>query len=63
MLTGYFERRPALAILANRDYRLLILGTVLVNIVMPFHFLTQVFWVQDHYASRSVLYVSIIGFV
>ncbi|OAI40947.1 hypothetical protein AYO38_00770 [bacterium SCGC AG-212-C10] len=62
MQSGFFERHPSWAVLGYRDFRLLLLGTALVNVVMPFHFLTQVFWVEDHYSDRTaVLYVSLIA--
>ncbi|MGI8925805.1 MAG: MFS transporter [Tepidiformaceae bacterium] len=61
MLSGYFERRASLHALAYRDFRVLVAGTTLVGMAMPLQFLTQVFWVQDNYAARSVLYVSLIA--
>ena len=59
--TGFLSRHPSLKVFGYRDYRLLLLGTMLVGMVMPFHFLTQVFWIQEHYRGRAVLYVSLIA--
>ncbi len=60
-MPGYFERRPALRPLARRDFRLLLAGSTLVSLAMPFQFLTQVFWVQAEYESRAVLYASVLA--
>lgn len=60
-MPGYFERRPALRPLARRDFRLLLAGSTLVSLAMPFQFLTQVFWVQAEYESHAVLYASILA--
>lgn len=59
--TGYFERRASLRALGNRDFRILLAGTTLVGIVVPLQFLTQVFWVQDQYPHRAVMYVALIA--
>lgn len=61
MASTFFERHASLSPLAYRDYRLLLGGLALVNLVMPFQFLAQVFWVQDEYPGRSVLYASVIA--
>ncbi|MEX2080785.1 MAG: MFS transporter [Dehalococcoidia bacterium] len=61
MSAGYFERHPSMRALRYRDFRLLLAGSTLVGIVMPLQFLTQVFWVQEHYESRSVLYTALIA--
>lgn len=61
MPATFAERHPSLRALAHRDYRLLLAGFTLVNIVMPFQYLTQVFWVQDHYHGHATLYVSLIA--
>lgn len=58
---SFFGRRPALRPLAYRDFRLLLAGTTLIGIIMPLQFLTQVFWVQDHYPDRSVFYTTLIA--
>jgi MFS family permease len=47
--------------LRHRDFRLLLLGSTLVSMVMPLQFLTQIFWVQSRYPERSVLYVGLIA--
>ena len=44
-----------------RDFRLLLAGGVLVGFAMPMQFLTQIFWIQDRYPDREVLYVSMIA--
>lgn len=61
MAATYFERHPSLRALAHRDYRLLLAGSTLVSMVMPFQYLTQVFWVQDHYHGHATLYTSLIA--
>ncbi|MGE5596018.1 MAG: MFS transporter [Hyphomicrobiales bacterium] len=58
---SFFERHRSVRSLACRDYRLLLLGSTLVGMVMPLQFLTQVFWVQDNYPDRDVLYVGLIS--
>ena len=60
-MPGFFERRPALRPLARRDFRLLLAGSTLVSLAMPFQFLTQVFWVQAEYAGHAVLYASLLA--
>lgn len=47
--------------LESRDFRLLFAGSVLVSFVMPMQFLTQVFWVQERYPEREVLFVGLLG--
>ncbi|WP_322795841.1 MFS transporter [Tepidiforma sp.] len=47
--------------LAFRDFRLLFAGVVLISFVMPMQYLTQVFWVQQHYPGSEVMYVGLIG--
>lgn len=44
-----------------RDFRLLLAGGALVGFVMPMQFLTQIFWIQDRYADREVLYVALVA--
>jgi MFS family permease len=44
-----------------RDFRLLLAGGALVGFVMPMQFLTQIFWIQDRYPDRDVLYVGLIA--
>lgn len=60
-MQSFFERHRSLRALAFRDYRLLLLGSTLVGMVMPLQFMTQVFWVQDRYPARDVLYVGLIA--
>jgi len=47
--------------LESRDFRLLFAGSVLVSFVMPMQFLTQVFWVQERYQEREVLFIGLLG--
>jgi len=47
--------------LSHRDFRLLLAGSAAVSFVMPMQFLTQIFWIQDRYESREVLYVGLIA--
>ncbi|MCL4232152.1 MAG: MFS transporter [Dehalococcoidia bacterium] len=58
---AFFERHQSLRSLAHRDFRLLLAGATLTGLVMPVQFLTQVFWVQQEYPQRSVLYVGLIA--
>ncbi len=60
-MQGFFERRESLSPLAFRDFRLLVIGTLFVQLALPMQFLTQIFWVQEHYAGREVLYVGLIA--
>ena len=60
-MPGFFERRPALRPLAHRDFRLLLAGSTLVSLAMPFQYLTQVFWVQKEYPAHAVLYASLLS--
>jgi len=50
-----------LAALRHRDFRLLLAGSAAVGFVMPMQFLTQIFWIQDRYPDRDVLYVSLVA--
>ncbi len=43
-----------------RNFRLLLAGTVLVGLVQPLHFVTQIFWVQHVYPDRQILYTSLL---
>ena len=60
-MTSFFARRQALRALQHRDFRLLFGGSIVVGFLMPMQFLTQIFWVQDHYPDRQVLYVGLIA--
>ena len=59
--SSFFARHHAVRALAHRDFRLLLLGSTIVGFVMPIQFLSQVFWVQEHYPHRDVLYVGLIA--
>lgn len=59
-MASYAERHASLRPLTFRDYRLLLAGASLVSLVMPFQYLSQVFWVQAEYPGRAVLYTSLI---
>ncbi|MBI5948915.1 MAG: MFS transporter [Chloroflexi bacterium] len=58
---SYFGRRPALRALAFRDFRFLITATSLQNLLMPLQFLTMIFWMQEEFPDRDVVYVSVLG--
>ncbi len=58
---SFFERHESVRSLAHRDFRMLLAGAALTGLVMPIQFLTQVFWVQEEYPERSVLYVGLIA--
>ena len=47
--------------LRHRDFALLLGGMTLVGFVMPMQFLTQIFWIQDEYPDRDVLYVALVA--
>lgn len=47
--------------LRHRDFAVLLIGSGLVGFVMPMQFLTQIFWVQDEYPGRDVLYVALLS--
>src|SRR6185295_1135295 len=47
--------------LSHRDFRLLLAGTGIVAFIGPLQFITQIFWVQDHYHERQVLYIGLIA--
>ena len=47
--------------LAHRDFRLLLAGSAAVAFVTPMQFLTQIFWIQDRYPDRDVLYVGMVA--
>lgn len=46
--------------LRHRDFRLLMLATVLSNVVMPMQFITMTFWVIDNYPGEKVVYSGLI---
>jgi MFS family permease len=47
--------------LRHRDFAVLLGGMTLVGFVMPMQFLTQIFWIQDEYPDRDVLYVALVA--
>lgn len=47
--------------LAHRDFRLLLAGSAVASFVMPMQFLTQIFWVQERFPERDVLYVALVA--
>jgi MFS family permease len=61
MPENLFARHESVRALAHRDFRLLLAGSAAVSLAMPLQFLTQIFWIQDHYPDRSVLYVGLIA--
>ena len=44
----------------HRNFRLLLAGTVLVGMVQPLHFVTQIFWVQEVYPDREIIYTGVL---
>jgi len=48
------HRRPALAALAHRDFRLLMTATVMQNLVLPMQFISLTFWAIDTYPGEKV---------
>lgn len=60
-MPGFFGANEAVRALRHRDFRLLFGGSIVLGFLMPMQFLTQVFWVQDHYPGRQVLYVGLIA--
>lgn len=58
---SYFARHPALRALAFRDFRVLLTASTLQNLLMPLQFLTIIFWMQEEFPDRDVLYVSLLG--
>lgn len=47
---------PAFRAFRHRNFRLLLAGTVLVGLVQPLHFVTQIFWVESVYPENDILY-------
>ncbi len=47
--------------LRHRDFAFLLGGMTLVGFVMPMQFITQIFWIQDEYPERDVLYVALLS--
>ncbi len=44
----------------HRNFRLLLAGTVLVGLVQPLHFVTQIFWVQHAYPENEIIYTGVL---
>jgi MFS family permease len=55
------ESGGTLRALRHRDFALLLGGMTLVGFVTPMQFLTQIFWIQDEYPERTVLYVALVA--
>jgi MFS family permease len=51
---------PAFRALRHRDFRPLLAGTVLVGLVQPLHFVTQIFWVQAVYPEHEIIYTGLL---
>ena len=51
---------PAFRAFRYRNFRFLLAGTVLVGLVQPLHFVTQIFWVQAVYPDREILYTGLL---
>lgn len=47
--------------LRHRDFALLLGGMGVVGFVMPMQFITQIFWIQDEYPDKDVLYVALLS--
>ncbi len=46
--------------LRHRNFRFLLAGTVLVGLVGPLHFVTQIFWVQHVYPEQQIIYTGLL---
>ncbi len=55
-----FRSAPAFRAFRYRDFQLLLAGTVLVGLVGPLHFVTQIFWVQEVYPDREIIYTGML---
>ena len=53
-------RLEAFRAFRHRNFRLLLAGTVLVGLVQPLHFVTQIFWVQEVYPEREIIYTGLL---
>lgn len=49
-------RRQTFRAFRHRNFRYLLAGTVLVGLVQPLHFVTQIFWVQEVYPDLQIIY-------
>ena len=49
-------RLQAFRAFRHRNFRYLLAGTVLVGLVQPLHFVTQIFWVQEVYPDLQIIY-------
>lgn len=59
--SGFVARHASLQPLASRDFRLLFFGSLTVWLAMPLQFITQIFWIQDTFPDREVLYVGLMS--
>ena len=53
-------RPQAFRALRHRNFRFLLAGTVLVGLVGPLHFVTQIFWVQEVYPDQQIIYTGVL---
>ena len=53
-------RPQAFRALRHRNFRFLLAGTVLVGLVGPLHFVTQIFWVQHVYPEQQIIYTGLL---
>jgi MFS family permease len=63
MPTSRFTRNHSLRALAYPDFRLLLCETMLNGFLQPVHYLSTIFWVQDHYPGQSVVFVGLVAFM
>jgi len=61
MLAAFLGGHESMRSLRHRDFQLLLAGSTIVGFTMPVQFLTQIFWIEDNYASREVLYVGLLA--
>ncbi len=62
MPSSRFAQNNSLRALAHRDFRLLLCETMLNGFLQPVHYLSSIFWIQDHYPDRSVVFVGLLAF-
>ena len=51
---------PAFRAFRYRNFRFLLAGTLLVGLVQPLHFVTQIFWVQEVYPDQQIIYTGLL---
>lgn len=61
MISAFFGQYESMRALRHRDFQLLLAGSTIVGFTMPVQFLTQIFWIEDTYTSREVLYVGLLA--